>query len=199
MSDVFFLSGWAGPEALFPALSGKVCFAAPFLDGDEAALLRRMEKTPARVLAGWSTGAHMIVKHAARLFPRFERVVLAAPFLRFSDSLPVRVTRSMAAGLARDPEATTRGFWKNCGLPGDAFWNPEWTAPLAAGLDYLLASAVPEVPVPSGHVTVLHGEADRIVRQPAVDRVLGVLGGARFVPAPGGHYPDPASLAAVLF
>ena len=199
MTDVFFLSGWAGPERLFPELSGRLEFAAPFCDGDEAALVARLEAGQARVLGGWSTGAHMILKHAARLLPRFERVVLVAPFVRFADSFPARVTRAMAAGLATDAEATVRAFWKNCAAPDDAPWNPAWAGPLASGLDYLPASAAPEAPVPAGHVTVLHGATDRIVRRAAVDKALAVLSGARLVSIPGGHYPDPAALAAYLF
>lgn len=199
MTDVFFLSGWAGPETLFPGFSGRWTFAAPFLDGDEAALLARIEASPARVLGGWSTGAHLIVKHGARLLPRFKRVVLAAPFLRFSDSLPPRLTRVMAAGLATAPEATTRAFWKNCGVPGDPVWNPDWAARLAEGLAYLLASAAPEEPVAAGNVTVLYGTADRIVRPGAVDKALAVLTGAKLVQHPGGHWPDPALLEKELF
>lgn len=199
MSDVFFLSGWAGPEMLFPGLSDRWLFAAPFLDGDEATLLDCMEKSGARVLGGWSTGAHMIVKHAARLLPRFERVVLVAPFLRFGDSFPARVTKAMIAGMASDPEATTRAFWKNCGVPGNPLWQPAWTAPLAAGLGFLLTSAAPAAPVLANHVTVLHGSGDRIVRPTAVEKTLAVLSGARLTTIPSGHYPDQPSLTAQLF
>lgn len=204
MTDVLFLSGWAGPETLFPGLSGRWTFAAPFLDGEEAALVARVRTTPARVLGGWSTGAHMLVRHAAGLFPRFERVVLFAPFLRFADSLPDRITRAMAAGLAEAPEAAVRGFWKNCGLPDEAVrtldWDPAWAGRLANGLAYLLASTVaPDRPVPAGNVTVVHGAADRIVRPAAVERVLSVLDGARLVRHGGGHWPDPTLLGEQLF
>lgn len=199
MTDVLFLSGWAGPETLFPRFSGKWTFYAPFLDGDEATLLPRLEQGQASVLGGWSTGAHMILKHASSLLPRFAKVVLVAPFARFSDSLPRRVTRIMAAGMAADPEAVTRAFWNNCGLPGIPAWKSEWATPLAAGLDYLLASTAPATPVPAGHVTVLHGDGDRIVRRAAVEKALALLPGARLVEYPGGHFPDPDVLAPMLF
>lgn len=203
MSDVFFLSGWAGPETLFPGLSGQWTFAVPFLDGDESALLARIAASPARVLGGWSTGAHMLLKQAATLIPRFERVVLFAPFLRFADSLPGRVTRAMAAGMEAAPEATVRGFWKNCGLPDETVralpWNPAWTSPLADGLSYLLSSAAPDRPVSAANVTVVHGAADRIVRPQAVAKVLAALPGARTAEHGGGHWPAPALLAEFLF
>ncbi|WP_233489574.1 alpha/beta hydrolase [Solidesulfovibrio fructosivorans] len=150
------------------------------------------------VLAGWSTGAHMIVKHAATLLPRFERVVLFAPFARFGDSLPGRITRAMAAGMAADAEATVRSFWKNCGVPGEPVWNPDWASPLAVGLDYLLRSEATSGPVAAGNVTVFHGDADRIVRRPAVRQALALLEGANFREFSGGHYPDPAVLGTAL-
>jgi pimeloyl-ACP methyl ester carboxylesterase len=199
MTDVFFLSGWAGPETLFPGCSGRWRFAAPFLDGDEADLVARIEGCGARTLGGWSTGAHMILKHASKLLPRFDRVVLVAPFLRFGDSLPTRVTQAMAAGMERSPEATARAFWSNCGIAAPPPWQPEWAAPLAAGLRYLLASAAAADQLPAENVLVLHGDADRIVRPAAVEKAMAVLAGARRIVVPGGHYPDPTVLAAHLF
>lgn len=211
MSDVFFCSGWAGPETLFPGFTSRWTFFAPFLDGDEDALLTRLDACPAAVLAGWSTGAHIILKHAATLVPRYRRIVLFAPFARFGDSLPARITRAMRSGMATDAAATVRGFWKNCGLaaapdasdtsgtPGTPGVDPAWTAPLAAGLDYLLASAAPQTPVPAANVTVLHGDADRIVRRAAVQKALALLPGAAFREFSGGHLPDPATLTDALF
>ena len=214
MTDVFFCSGWAGPETLFPEFTGRWTFFAPFLDGDEDALLTRLDACPATVLAGWSTGAHILLKHAATLVPRFARIVLFAPFSRFSDSLPARITQAMRSGMATDAAATVRGFWKNCGLP-DARnapgtlgppgasralgVDPAWTAPLTAGLDYLLSSTAPETPVPAANVTVLHGDADRIVRRAAVQKALALLPGAAFREFSGGHLPDPATITDALF
>lgn len=199
MTDVVFLSGFAGPEALFPGLSGRWQFAAPFLCGDEAALLALVRASRARVLAGWSTGAHMLVKHAPELFPRFDRVVLVAPFLRFADCFPARLTRAMAAGMAGDPETTVRGFWKNCGIDNAPPWNPAWAGPLTAALNYLLVSEATPGPVAAGHVTVVSGAADRIVRPAAVAKVLAALPGAGRVEHAGGHFPAVSLLADVLW
>ncbi len=199
MKNVVLLSGWAGVAELFPELSRRCRFLVPFVDGDEAAMLEAVEASGADVLCGWSTGAHMILARAARLLPRFSRVVLAAPFLRFADSLPARVTRAMRQGMDADPEATVRAFWRNCGVAVQPAWRPEWTAPLAGGLDYLLASEAPATPVPAGHVLVLRGASDRIVRAPAVDAALAMLPGARLVTLPGGHCLDEAVLASYCF
>ena len=199
MTDVVFCSGFAGPEALFPGLSGRWQFAAPFLDGDEAAMLAFVRANPARVLGGWSTGAHIILKHASELLPRFERVVLLSPFLRFADCFPPRLTRAMAAGLAVDPEATVRGFWQNCGIAGQPAWHPAWAGPLGDALAYLLVSEAKAGPVAAGHVTVVSGETDRIVRPAAVDKVLAALPKAAHRVHPGGHFPDLNLLASLLW
>jgi len=198
MTDVFFCSGFAGPEALFPGLSGRWQFVAPFLDGDEATVLALARASRARALAGWSTGAHMLLKHGAQLFPRFERVVLFAPFLRFADCFPARLTRAMAAGLAADAEGTVRGFWKNCGIKNPPPWNPAWAAPLADALAYLLVSEATPAPLAAGHVTVVCGAADRIVRPAAVDKALAALPGAARRDHAGGHFPALSLLTDVL-
>ena len=204
MTDAVFVSGWAGPETLFPGLSARLDFVAPFLDGDEAAVIARAAARPARLLAGWSTGAHMLLRHAATLFPRAGKVVLFAPFARFGDSFPDRITKSMRAAMDEAPEATVRAFWKNCGAPGilgapgapgAPTWNPAWAAPLAAGLDYLRASAVAASPVPAVNVTVVWGTRDRIVRRAALDRALALLPGATLAVSDGGLWPSPDLLA----
>lgn len=199
MIDVAFLSGWAGPETLFPGLAARWSFAAPFLTGDETAVCARLADHLVRVLAGWSTGAHLLLKHGARLFPLAERVVLFAPFARFTDSFPERTIRAMQAAMARDAAATVRAFWKNCGLPEAPAWDPAWAAPLAAGLDTLRLSAASDEPVPAANVTVVWGEADHIVRRKALDRALDLLPGARLRLHAGGHWPEPSLLAEHLF
>jgi hypothetical protein len=198
MTQTVFCSGFAGPEALFPGLSGRTRFVAPFLDGDEAFVLGRLMEG-GDVLAGWSTGAHLILKHATALFPRYGRVVLFAPFLRFADCYPLRAVRAMAAGMAADPAATIAAFWQNCAVDAPPAYDPAWTGALAAGLDYLLASeaAVPEVA--AGHATVVSGAADRIVRASAVDKVLAALPAAAHVVHPGGHWPRPALVEGLLW
>ncbi|MEA4857583.1 alpha/beta fold hydrolase [Solidesulfovibrio sp.] len=199
MTDVLFVSGWAGVATFCPGRAARADFTVPFIDGDEAALVARAAASPARVLAGWSTGAHMLLKHGAALFPRFTRVVLFAPFARFTDSFPERTVRTMRAAMDADAAATVRAFWQNCGLPQAPAFDPAWAAPLAAGLDSLLLSAVSGEPVPAGNVTVVWGEGDRIVRRKALDRVLPLLPGAALRLQAGGHWPSPDILAEHCF
>ena len=198
MTQTVFCSGFAGPEALFPGLSGRTRFVAPFLDGDEAFVLGRL-MGGGDVLAGWSTGAHLILKHATALFPRYGRVVLLAPFLRFADCYPLRAVRAMAAGMAADPAATIAAFWQNCAVDAPPAYDPAWTGALTAGLDYLLASEAAVPGVAANHVTVVSGAADRIVRASAVEKVLAALPGAAHVIHPGGHWPRPQLLEGWLW
>jgi len=198
MNEVCFLSGWAGTAELFPGLDGRARFIVPFLDGDEGFCLEAARDSGATVLAGWSTGGHMILKHAAWLLPRFAKVVLIAPFARFTDSFPARLVRSMIARMERDPEGTSRDFWQACGFTDPAAFRPEWALPLTEGLRYLLASEAKDVSVAARHVTVLHGDADRIVRTPAVDAAVAGLAGARRITYAGGHLPAEAVLAQSL-
>lgn len=200
MNDVVFLSGWAGVPGLYPGLSKRARFLTPFLDGDEAAMIEAVLASGASVLAGWSTGAHMICKHAARLLPRFSRVVLVAPFRRFTDSFPARLMRSMIDRMGRDPQGTSLDFWKACGFADPTGWDPAWAGPLTDGLRYLLVSEVPTgAPVAADNVTVLHGDADRIVRAAAMRAALDRLSGARLLAYAGGHCPDEAVLSGHLF
>lgn len=199
MSGVYFLSGWAGVAALFPQLSRRMRFAVPFLEADEATLVDEAARSGAAVLAGWSTGAHMIVKHAKRLLPLFPKVVLVAPFVRFTDSFPGRLVRSMIRRMEREPAATSHDFWKACGFSGPADWHDEWALPLTDGLRYLLASEARPGPIAADNVTVLHGTADRIVRTSAIAAVMADLPGAALCGYEGGHCPDEAILESSLF
>ena len=198
MTQTVFCSGFAGPEALFPGLSGRTRFVAPFLDGDEALVVSRL-LAGGDVLAGWSTGAHIILKHAAALFPRYERVTLIAPFLRFADCYPLRAVRAMAAGMKGDPAATIAAFWQNCAVAAPPAYDAAWTGALTAGLDYLLTSEATVPDVAAGHATVVSGVADRIVRASAADKVLAALPGAAHVVHPGGHWPCPELLEGLLW
>jgi len=187
VSAVWFVSGWAGFPELFPRLARSSTFLVPFVDGDEAALSARLADAGGDVLLGWSTGAHLLLKSGSWLFPRFSLVLLAAPFLRFSDSLPGRVLDAMRAGLELDAESTLSDFYRTCDAPPPAF-RVESTARLAEGLEYLGRSVAPGTTLPAGNVLVVHGSADRVVRARAVRQVMDALEGARYVSMPCGHF-----------
>ncbi|MES9996185.1 alpha/beta hydrolase [Desulfovibrio aminophilus] len=186
--DLTFVSGWAGFPALFPDFPGRARFLAPFAGLDEAGVLVTLERGGEALLA-WSTGAHLVLKHRALVLPRYERVVLAAPFLSFTGFTPARVLRLMRRALAADPAGTVATFHATCGtapapIPGDVT-----PAELDAGLAFLAESSADPAPgVPAAHVLVLHGADDAIVPAEAARSCLEALPGARFLALEGGHF-----------
>lgn len=199
MSAGAFVTGWAGYAALFPALSELLDVTVPFVDADEDALPDRLPGGD--VLLAWSTGAHMVLKHRETVFPRYRRVVLAAPFLAFYDHVPRDTVRAMLEAVrAEGPMRTVRAFYRNCGLRGTLPEVPQADAEaLARGLDYLLGSRVCMVPGEDGsRVRILHGAGDRIVPMDASAVVAGLLNGSWRSIIDAGHWVPEETLLDVL-
>jgi hypothetical protein len=188
MAYVLFLSGWAGFAPLFPRLSGACEFAVPFTPEypDEDAVFRRLD-TGGGTLLAWSTGAHMALRHGA-CFRNFSRIVLVAPFLRFTDSLPARIVRSMLQELDKDPKRLLDNFYTTCGVhdaPREIHCN---AALLADGLHYLLESEVTQVPAfEPERCLLVQPQKDRVVRAKAARAVELMLDGIPVKQVPGGH------------
>ncbi len=193
-----FLSGWAGFATLYPRLARACEFLVPFSDdpgGDENAVFTRLDQGGDTLLA-WSTGGHMALKHG-RCLGNFSRVILVAPFLHFTDSLPERIVRSMISELDRNPVGLLRAFYANCGWGGpggpDSQKTPSLprhidTEKLAAGLEYLLTSvAAPDLPVIQASLTLVLPQDDRVIRPKAARKVAQLLDGAVVKQIPGGH------------
>lgn len=200
MADVrpgAFVSGWAGYPALYPRLAELLDFVVPFTDGGEEEVCARL--TGGEVLAAWSTGAHMVLRLRETVFPRYRRVVLAAPFVAFCDYVPKDTVRAMLDAVrAEGPRRTVRAFWRNCGLAGRLPEVPDADAPaLEAGLEYLLTSrAILALGEDGARVRVLHGGADRIVPLEASSHVAGLLSGSwRSLIDAGHHVPEETWLA----
>lgn len=194
-----FVSGWAGFAPLFPGLAGD--FLLPFVRHDEAdieaAVAQAARSGQETALVGWSSGAHILLKRCQPLFPSFAKVLLLAPFTRFTDHVPESELDALAAGLARAPAAALRGFYRRCGIvrnmpaPG-----AEAVAGLIEGLDYLATSRALVESLP-GNVVLAHGEFDRIVPA-AASRELARTGRARLAVVPGGHYFTPEQVHELL-
>jgi len=198
-----FVSGWAGYGALYPVLSELLDFVVPFVDTDleqgEENLVRRL--TGGEVLVAWSTGAHMVLRLRKTLFPRYRRVVLAAPFVAFYDYVPRETVRAMLDSLlAEGPQRTARAFYRNCGMRGALPEVPVEHGPaLAAGLEYLLTSrAVLALDEDGSRVRILHGASDRIVPMQASAHVAGLLSGSWRSLIDAGHFVPEETLLAVL-
>lgn len=201
-AGVVFVSGWAGYPALMPRVAEIARFITPFAGEDcgEDAVLRAMLEG-GDVLAAWSTGAHMALKHRAEVFPRYGRVLLFAPFLDFCAHVDPEVLRTMRRTLlAEGPVRTVRAFWRNCGLRGVDFEPPlGHGVTLAAGLDYLLGSRVRLSPDEDGsRVRILHGAGDRVVPVAIGGEIASLLAGAWRSIMDFGHCPPEGLILDVL-
>lgn len=188
---VHFVTGWAGDASQYPRLAAKSCLR-PFVDFSPADLPGLLPAS-GDILIAWSTGAHLVLAHAAKLLPRFGRVLLLAPFLKFTDSFPQRTVLTMLASLADEPAHTLAAFHGNCGEDAPPPYRPEHLPALVAGLRYLADSpAALAAPVPAANVLVARGTRDRIVRARAVQALLPLLpGAASAAPVCGHKIPEP--------
>jgi hypothetical protein len=192
---VHFVTGWAGAASQYPRLATAGSFLRPFVD---FAPLDLPGLLPARgeVLVAWSTGAHLVLAHAAELLPRFGLVLLLAPFLKFTDSFPARTLLAMLASLEEDPAATLASFHANCEESFPPRYRPEHLPTLAAGLRYLAeAPSALAMSIPAPNVLVARGARDRIVRPRALEALLPLLPGAKTASLDCGHkIPEPLVL-----
>ncbi|MUM78621.1 hypothetical protein GKC30_13355 [Pseudodesulfovibrio sp. F-1] len=196
--DFLFVSGWAGYPELYPSLAGKGEFLLPFVGCSEGEIFHRLDVSPASTLIGWSTGAHMILKRWSRVTSRFERIILLAPFLAFTDHVPETAVRAMIRSMRRNPEQTVRRFHADCGYAGRGVYREGDAEGLIAGLEYLRTSrAMPAHP--GGSTTILvRGERDRIVPFQATESLRGVMPDASCLTLACGHYISGQDLADVV-
>lgn len=199
MMRTLFIHGWGGRSSQFPQLHAHARVFTPFTQHSPEKIVETLRTESADVLIGWSTGAHLILKAGAQAFSRYGRIVLIAPFLRFTDSLPERVVRSMRIGMKRAPEKTLAGFYANCEERAPLDFRPEQSDFLAQGLDFLLTSTIDlPHPIEARHVLILHGERDRIVRAKAVNAITPLLQGAKIRRIDAGHKIEEQTLLTLI-
>lgn len=187
INDFLFVSGWAGYPELFPALAGRGEFLLPFIHHNEAHIFDRLENTEASTLIAWSTGAHMALKRWSRVVNNFDRIILCAPFLSFTDYTSEKVVRLMIRGMRRNAPEVIRQFMANCGYPGTVPFTARHTDALTAGLDYLLTSRAAPSHLGGEKTTLVHGEHDRIVSHHASEDIWEVMPKAAYTALPCGH------------
>lgn len=186
--DILFVSGWGGYPELFPVLSKRGEFLLPFIRHDERYIFERLEKSPASTLIAWSTGAHMALKRWRQVVANFDKIVLVAPFLSFTDYTSDKVVRLMIRGMRRNATEVVRQFLGNCGYPGTINFNEKDTAALKAGLEYLLASRAAPSHLGGDKTVLIHGEHDRIISNHASEDIWEVMPQANYTAIPGGHF-----------
>lgn len=180
-----FISGWCGYPELFGGFAESFEFVVPFVTHcvDE---IDELLKQGGRNLFAWSTGAHIVLDADSR--PPFENIVLAAPFLRFTDYTPERILKRMIKRFHQFPKDTVVDFFERCSCCMAPHVRPEDYDSLLEGLQYLLNSGIDRVHWDLSGVQVLHGETDLIVDIHA-SRELAESTGCSFKEIEGmGHY-----------
>ncbi|NDV23757.1 alpha/beta hydrolase [Desulfovibrio sp. JC022] len=196
--NVVFVGGWATSAQQYPALAESARFLVPFT-GFDPLELPDLVKDGGDVLVGWSTGAHMLLRDCRHLFELYDKVLLIAPFLSFTDSFPARLVRGMIAGMESDPAAVVRSFHENCAEPQPPDYAPTDHDPLVAGLEYLVDSKIePDAKMSLPNCIMVHGSRDRIVRRKAFAKVSAVVEGAEVMSVESGHKISESQLMSIL-
>jgi hypothetical protein len=195
---ITFVGGWATSAQQYPRLAASARFLIPFT-GVAPTQLCGVIAEGGDVLVGWSTGAHMLLKDCRNLFSGYDRVVLIAPFLSFTDSFPKRLIRGMIAGMENDPAAVVRSFHENCGETDIPDYNPDQTVQLVAGLDFLNSSRIEiDGKFSCPNLTLVHAAEDRIVRRKAFDKVAGIVQNSVIMDIAGGHKISETKLMSII-
>lgn len=192
---VVFVGGWATTVDQYPLLASSASFLVPFT-GFSSSELPSYTEQGGDILVGWSTGAHMLLKECAHLFPLYRRVLLIAPFLSFTDSFPERLVRRMIAGMGRNPAEVVAGFHSNCGETLKLPYDEKQTPGLIEGLEYLISSSIEiDAEMQAENLILVHADNDRVVRRAAFEPVTKYAGRAEVRYIEGGHkIPEPELL-----
>ncbi len=186
--DFLFVSGWAGYPELFPSLSGRGEFLLPFIRHSEHEIFERLKESKASTLIAWSTGAHIALKRWNLVVDNFDRIILLAPFLCFTDYTSEKVIRLMIRSMRKTPQEVVRLFHKNCGHPSQLTFDDRDVDGLFTGLEYLRASRAMPSHRGAEKTVILHGEHDRIVSSHASEDIWEIMPSATFTALPYGHW-----------
>ncbi|SME88533.1 hypothetical protein [Desulfovibrio gilichinskyi] len=181
-----FIGGWATAKEQYPALAESGDFLIPFVGFSPEELPDYL--TGGKIIVGWSTGAHILLKECSHLFSMYDQVILIAPFLSFIDSFPERILRRMIAGLHKNPTTVVNSFHNNCGEESDLSLVRENVNALIEGLEYLICSRIDFAEGPfSANLILVHGNNDKIVKESAFDSVVKILPQAKIYKSESGH------------
>ncbi len=162
MSCLTFVSGWAGYPQLFAGLNARQ-FLVPFLDCFPDTLPDKLHNDTSAILAGWSFGAFCILRNLAKLLPKYQKIILFAPFLSFSRWHEKRELDRLTAALATHPQTALNAFWRACGCPL-TFRAARTDFPLLReGLARVRKSQANPVACSASNLILAHGEQDTIV------------------------------------
>jgi len=192
--DNLFVSDWAGYPELFPNLADEYEFMLPFVRHSEGEIFERLDGARGGTLMAWGIGAHIVLKRWNRVVPNFDRIVLIAPFLAFTDYASEKVVRHMIRNMRQDAQQEVRLFHKKCGFPGKLTIPERDFEGLFAGLEYLRSSRAMPSHMGAEKTTIIHGEHDRIVNLHASEDIWEIMPKATYTALPYGHWIPEAEL-----
>jgi predicted esterase len=190
-----FISGWAGYSELFPSLADRYEFMLPFISHSEREIFDRLDSNRGGTLMAWSVGAHMVLKRWSRVIQNFDRIVLVAPFLSFTDYTSEKVVRLMVRSMRNDAQQVVNLFHNNCGFPGKLTIDSHDIKGLFSGLEYLRSSRAMPSHLGAEKTTILHGEHDRIVNPQASEDIWEIMPKATYTALSYGHWIPEDELA----
>ena len=195
--SITFLSGWSGLPCLYPTVATQANFIVPFYSHTVSEINDALNDG-GDLLIAWSTGAHLALNQISLIGDKFSEIILIAPFLDFTSSVPARIIERMHSRLLREPEATVNDFWQRCGATQGC---PTLTKPqvgeLAAGLEFLMTSKIHPSHCHTA-LTLVHCHQDRVVIPETFDDVAHALPQAKILSCAGPHMLPEAELLRIM-
>ena len=159
--SLVFVSGWAGFDYLYPNISQKYPFLVPFADQwKEENIVNNLKDTKSDILIGWSTGAHIILKHIDTIKDNFGYIILVSPFRYFLSFTKEAILNIMIENFKKEPQKVIKNFLKkiNANYIEHEF-NKE---SMLKGLIFLKESKILKIKQIT-KLHIIHGKKDRIV------------------------------------
>lgn len=163
---MIFISGWAGFKTLYPELSKKYTYLTPFLLEDNLQQIEQeLISSKAKILIGWSTGAHIILKNLENIKDNFEKIYLIAPFLYFLVDKKLKVLEIMIEAFKKDPTKVIKNFLNKAGVKNIKIEDYNEDS-LLKGLAFLKNSKINSFnpDILDDKVIIIYGEKDKIVK-----------------------------------
>ncbi len=116
LSESVFISGWAGFKELFPTLKNKIEIFVPFMDFMPDETVKSFDNKKGNILIGWSTGSQIILDNLTFFYDRFDKILLFAPFDKFTRFHDKRILRLMRKKLKINPYKVICDFMVKAGV-----------------------------------------------------------------------------------
>jgi pimeloyl-ACP methyl ester carboxylesterase len=195
-----FVSGWAGYPELFPVISSEYSFYLPFIKYSEEEIVSELA-SGGEILAGWSTGAHIILKNLEALLDQYDQIFLFAPFICFTEYVHAKVVMTMLKKMKKVPETVLEDFYEKSGVTGRLpKFREKDVKSLVSGLEYLMRSCVEvrglEV---KDKVVIAQGYNDMVINFRASEDVAEILNGEKLITIECGHFFPEEKISEIIY